>query len=146
MYCIRITIRFDWLWEICDPRWLDEPVRLNSQVNWTYKFFQCATVRRCEKVIFGTSYRLYSLRCISAAELHTVEQYSTPVKRQNPESDLHEQSIIKYSLAVQDTRPWRSWSENSAMMLLKSHVSIKSYSQYIKVIGLIQQSPTKSKW
>ena len=82
--------------------------------------------------------RSSSLRCVSAAEHETAEQYSnTPKKR----------SIMEHSPRLpQDTKTLRSCSGNRAKMLLKGHLWIKCHSQNNKVIRFLQYSSANSQW
>ena len=83
-----------------------------------------------------------SLRWVSAAEHPPAKQYSKtgrtqPQKhlpRSNPSWNTHQ------DLIPEDSKPLRSCSGNREKMLLKSHLGIKCYSQYIMVIRFLQHS------
>ena len=69
------------------------------------------------------------LRCVSAAEHQTAEQYSKTDKDKTPKASPKKQSIMEYLPGLpQDTKPLRSCSGNGAKMLLKSQFGIKCHS------------------
>ena len=74
------------------------------------------------------------LKSVSTAEHHSAEQ---AVLQNGKDKTLkpcpEEQSLMNYSPKLsEDTKSLRSRFGNSAKMLLKSHLGIKCYSQYIK--------------
>ena len=84
--------------------------------------------------------RSSSLRCVSAAEHHTVEQYQK-TGRTKPRKHPKKRCTMEHSPGLpQDTKSLRSCSGNRAKMLLKGHLGIKCHSQYNKVIRLLQYS------
>ena len=88
--------------------------------------------------------RSSSLKCVSAAEHQTAEQYSKTGKKK-PKASPKKQSIMEYLTGLpQDTKPLRRCSGNRAKMLFKSHFGIKCNSQYNKVIRLVQYSTANS--
>ena len=89
-----------------------------------------------------------SLKCVSAAEDHTAEQYSK-TGRTKPRNYLPRCNLswnIYLPGLPQDTKPFRSCSGNRVKMLFKSHLRIKCHSKYIKVIRLLQHSFANSLW
>ena len=64
--------------------------------------------------------RSSSLRCVSAAEHHTAEQYSKTGKTKPQKASPNEQFIMEYPPGLpRDTKSLRSCSEDQAKMLLK---------------------------
>ena len=88
--------------------------------------------------------RYSSLRCVSAAEHHTVEQYSktgrTKPRKHLPRCDLSWPGL------PQDTKSLRTCSRNQVKMLLNGHFGIKCHWQYIKVTDSISTVPTMVSW
>ena len=76
----------------------------------------------------------------------TTRWNSTPkLAGQSPESISQEAITMEYLPGLpQNTKPLRSFSGNRVKMLLKSHLGIKCYSQYNKVIRLLQHSSANS--
>ena len=87
-----------------------------------------------------------SLRCVSAAEHQTAEQYSK-TSRKKLQKPLP-RSYLSWTHARTSSRfhVLRSCSGNRANLLLKGHLGIKCYSQYIKVIRILQHSSANSYW
>ena len=82
-----------------------------------------------------------SLRCESAAQHHSAEQYSKTRQDKAPKRSQKERPIIKYLLWLShDTRPLSCSTGKRANVLLKGHLSIKRYLQYNKVSRLLQHS------
>ena len=82
--------------------------------------------------------RSSSLRCVSAAEHHTAEQYSQTGRRKL-RLHLYREAIYHGILArtsIKIQLSLRSCSENRVKMLLKSHRGIKCHFKCIEVIAL----------
>ena len=85
--------------------------------------------------------RSSTLRCVSAAEHHTAEHYSITCRiNHKKKTSPNKRPIMEYFPRLpQDTKPLRSCSGNRAKIdASKSHLGIKCYSQYIKVIRMLQ--------
>ena len=117
-----------------------------------YSIHNTETDRRCArshanthqvKKLVPLTTRSSSLRCVSAAEHQTAEQYSKNWQNKTPKASPKKQSIMEYLPRLpQDTKPLRSCSGNRAKMLLKSHFGIKCHTQYNTVIRYtITRSP-----
>ena len=86
-----------------------------------------------------------NLRCGLAAEQDTAEQYSKTGRTKVKRSRKH-RSLIKYlSWPSHDTNPLRCSSGNKGKMLVRSHLSLKSHTQYYKDGKLLQVSSIQSK-
>ena len=119
-----------------------------------YSIHNTETDRRCAgshantppvKKLAPLTTRSSSLRCLSAAEHQTAEQYSKTGKNKPPKVSSKKQSIMEYLPGLpQDTKRLRSCSGNRANMLLKSHFGIKSHYQYNKVIRFLQHNTANS--
>ena len=118
-----------------------------------YSIHNTATDLRCARSHSNTppvkklaplTTRSSSLRCVSAAEHQTAEQYSK-TGRTKPIKHLAKSSLSWNT--CQDflkVKQLRSCSGNRAKMLLKNHLGNKCHSQYNKVIRLLQHSSANS--
>ena len=103
---------------------------------WAMSHWNTTTVRNRAPL---TS-RSRSLRCVSAAEHHTAEQYSK-TGRTKPRKQLQRSDPSwNTSHYPEDTKSLRSSSGSRAKMLLKGHLGIKCESQYHKVVWFLQYS------